>query len=257
MSVLARTTPSTADPRAPAAPPELSTSKVLAGAGAAATTAVVGSFFGVTGTVVGAALGSVVSTVGTALYQRSLDKVRARVRLPGGRTVPVARAVEVPAPRTADEATSARVVVRPIVPPDPGAPPAAGTRPPARRHPRRTGVLVAAAAVLAFALGLAAVSGVEWLRGSTLADGAPGTSVGRVLGGPQAEPPAAPAEVSDEPDGSDERPAPTESPDPQPTGPPDEGGGGSTTPTPDDPPTAGNPTPTAPPAPPADLFRGR
>ena len=53
--------------------PDLTVNKVLAGAGAAITAAVLGSFFGVAGTVVGAAVGSVASTIATSLYERSLN----------------------------------------------------------------------------------------------------------------------------------------------------------------------------------------
>ena len=78
----------------PPAPPDLTVNKVIAGAGAAATSAVAGSFFGAAGTVLGAALGSVVSIIATTIYQHSLDRtrdtVKARIKLPGGRTVDVA-----------------------------------------------------------------------------------------------------------------------------------------------------------------------
>ena len=64
--------------------------EVIAGAGAAATAAVVGSAFGADGTVVGAAIGAVVSAVAAAAYERSLDRTRqvvvARVRRPGDAT---------------------------------------------------------------------------------------------------------------------------------------------------------------------------
>src|SRR3954471_10809191 len=86
-----------ADPPKPA---DLTVNKVLAGAGAAATSAVLGSFFGAGGTVLGAALGSVVSTLATAIYQHSLDRTRetfrARIRLPSGRTVDVTGSADVP-----------------------------------------------------------------------------------------------------------------------------------------------------------------
>ena len=82
---------------------DLTVNKLVAGAGAAATSAVLGSFFGAMGTVTGAALGSVFSAIVTALYQHSLDKtrdtVKARIKLPGGGTVKVASTTEVPAPR--------------------------------------------------------------------------------------------------------------------------------------------------------------
>ena len=64
---------------------------MVAGAGAAAASAVAGSFFGAMGTVTGAAAGAVFSSVVTEAMQRSLDKtrdtVKARIKLPGGRTV--------------------------------------------------------------------------------------------------------------------------------------------------------------------------
>jgi hypothetical protein len=57
---------------------------VIAGAGAAATSAVLGSFFGAMGTVTGAAVGSIASTVVTSVYEHSLnrtqDTVAARLR---------------------------------------------------------------------------------------------------------------------------------------------------------------------------------
>jgi hypothetical protein len=69
--------------------------------------------------VLGAALGSVVSMIATTIYQHSLDRtrdtVKARIKLPGGRTVDVAGKVEVPAPRVAaaGETGRARVYVTP------------------------------------------------------------------------------------------------------------------------------------------------
>ena len=63
---------------------DLTVNKVIAGAGAAATSAVLGSFFGAMGTVTGAAVGSIASTVVTSFYEHSLnrtqDTVAARLR---------------------------------------------------------------------------------------------------------------------------------------------------------------------------------
>ncbi len=136
---------------APAGSGELTVSKVLAGAGAAATSALIGSLFGAEGTVVGATLGSVVSTVAGVLYQRSLerarDRVRARVLLAGGRTVDV---------------------------PDPA-------RRPRPRGARLTALVLVTA--VAFVLGMLAVTGVELLHGSTLGGDGPGTSIGRITEG--------------------------------------------------------------------------
>src|SRR5690242_5069633 len=92
--------------------PDLTVNKIIAGAGAAATTAVFGSFFGATGTVAGAALGSVVTTLGTTLYQRSLDRTKetvlARVKIPGKKDAvviaePVDPLATIPLQRRADE----------------------------------------------------------------------------------------------------------------------------------------------------------
>jgi hypothetical protein len=63
--------------------PDLTVNKVLAGAGAAVTSAVLGSFFGVAGTVVGAAVGSVASTIATSLYESSLNTLEFRSLLAG------------------------------------------------------------------------------------------------------------------------------------------------------------------------------
>ena len=160
---------------APAKGMDLTVNKVLAGAGAAVTSAVLGSYFGATGTVAGAALGSVASTVATTLYQHSLDRTRdtlvARVRLSRGRGTDLSDAPTVqltlPQPRVSpdslDEATTQLRVE------------------PALRMPRRRIWLWVGATVLVFAIGLLVVTGLEWAKGSSLTTGQPGTSVGRVL----------------------------------------------------------------------------
>lgn len=58
----------------------LSPMQVVGSALAAATSAVVASFFGVAGTVIGAALASVVTTISAALYSSSLRKTNERLR---------------------------------------------------------------------------------------------------------------------------------------------------------------------------------
>lgn len=58
---------------------DVTATKLMAGAGAAATTAVLGSFFGATGTVAGAAIGSVASAVATSVYEHSLNRTREHV----------------------------------------------------------------------------------------------------------------------------------------------------------------------------------
>ena len=124
---------------------DLSVNKVLAGAGAAVTSAVIGSFFGVAGTVAGAAIGSVASTIATSLYERSLnstrDRIRARLNAGGGGR------------RRG----------------------AAASRPAPRPWARWAGVTA-----MVFLLGMLVVTGFEFAKGSSIA-GTPGTSVGRVL----------------------------------------------------------------------------
>src|SRR3954451_2170987 len=171
----------------PPARPDLTVNKVIAGAGAAATSAVVGSFYGAAGTVLGAALGSVVSMIATTIYQHSLDRtrdtVKARIKLPGGRTVDVAGKVEVPAPRVAaaGETGRARVYVTPAGLTDQPTAVLSAVSPASPARPRRRWVVRTALTVGVFLIGLLAVTGVELLKGSTLARGETGTSVGRVV----------------------------------------------------------------------------
>src|SRR3954447_9641036 len=68
------------DPSAKAPRTGLSPLQVLASGLAAASAAVVASFFGVAGTVIGAALGSLVTTVSAALCGESLRRTSERVR---------------------------------------------------------------------------------------------------------------------------------------------------------------------------------
>ena len=58
---------------------DLGVNKLIAGAGAAATSAILGSFFGAMGTVTGAAVGSIASTVVTSVYEHSLNRTRSTV----------------------------------------------------------------------------------------------------------------------------------------------------------------------------------
>jgi len=154
---------------------------------------VLGSFFGAMGTVGGAALGSVFSAIVTSAMQHSLDRtrdtVKARVKLPGGRTVKVESTTEVPAPRGAANQAATRVFVT------------AGDQPtevlsavPAvdvgRPKSRRRLVVMTAFTVIVFAIGMLAVTGLELVKGSPLntsssssSQRSGGTSLGSVLGG--------------------------------------------------------------------------
>lgn len=196
--------------------PDLTVNKVLAGAGAAATSAVLGSYFGAAGTVTGAALGSVASTVAATLYQRSLDRTRetlvARIRIPRGRGVggadgstaaPRLSDTTVPIPRLPSEDETMRLRVEPVPAPPGG-----------RRWGRWLG-----ATVLVFVVGLLVVTGLEWARGSTLSTDRSGTSVGRVLdpGSPDVAPTPAPSPTTPEPSSTAE---PTTTVEPAPTGSP-------------------------------------
>jgi hypothetical protein len=196
----------------PAKAPDLTVNKVIAGAGAAATSAVLGSYFGATGTVAGAALGSVASTVATTFYQRSLDRTRdtilARVRITGGRRIDLSDRptvqLTVPQQRVPAEPATTQLQVEPVL-----------------RRPRRFW-LWAGATVLVFVVGLLVVTGLEWAKGSSLTTGTPGTSVGRVLtppsGGhedrgrtePTSEQPTPSAEPTTEPESTRESTTSTE-----------------------------------------------
>jgi hypothetical protein len=170
---------------------DLTVNKVIAGAGAAATSAVLGSFFGAMGTVTGAALGSVFSAVVTSAMQHSLDKtrdtVKARIKIPGGGTVKVESTTEVPAPNTVAEGSSTRVFVTPGDQPTQviSAVPAVDAGPP---KSRRRLLLMTGFAVVVFAIGMLAVTGIELIKGSPLntssstAQRPGGTSLGSVLG---------------------------------------------------------------------------
>ncbi|MGZ8749955.1 MAG: hypothetical protein ACXWYP_03655 [Pseudonocardia sp.] len=171
---------------------DLTVNKLVAGAGAAATSAVLGSFFGALGTVGGAALGSVFSAIVTWLYQHSLDKtrdtVKARIKLPGGGTVNVASTTEVPAPRGGSDQASTRVFVTPGDQPTEvlSAVPAVDAGPP---KSRRRLLVMAGFTVVVFAIGMLAITGIELVKGSPLntsssstSERPSGTSLGSVLG---------------------------------------------------------------------------
>jgi hypothetical protein len=151
-------------------------SQVLAGALAAVTAAVLGSTMGVAGTVAGAGVASVVSTVGGALYLRSIQRTGQGVRSVRNLVVTRAGATTVTVvEKSEDSAESAGRLA------------AGEERPPARRIGWRA---VVVGSMLAFVLGMAVITGVEWLRGEPLSGGE-GTTIGDV--------------VRTQPDGGDER----------------------------------------------------
>jgi hypothetical protein len=148
-------------------------SQVLAGALAAVTAALLGSTMGVAGTVAGAGLASVISTVGGALYLRSIQRTKEGVRTvhakvvgrSGGATVLVA--ADDPEETSEDLEPGDEVEAQP------------DDRPPAEPRRRRWPVLVVTS-IAAFALGMAAVTGVEWLRGESLS-GSGDTTFGSIV----------------------------------------------------------------------------
>jgi hypothetical protein len=136
--------------------PDIKLSQLIAAALAAITAAFLGSRLGVAGTVVGAGVASIVSTVAGALYQHSLDRTSRTVRSRVG-----------PA-RTDDPAAEDTVLVQPPIA--------------RRRRPRW--VVAAALTVLAFVIGMGAVTGVELLKNGPLSGGDNGTTVGSLFGQP-------------------------------------------------------------------------
>jgi hypothetical protein len=125
----------------------LSTSKVMAGGLAAATSAILGSYFGILGTVGGAAAGSVATALSSEIYQRSIDRTAERVRSRTNRGA-----------RTRDQAQQ---------PDDRGHTPARGLS---------MGSLIFGS-ILIFALGIAAVTGIEYFTGRPLSGGDGGTTL--------------------------------------------------------------------------------
>ncbi|NYD39200.1 hypothetical protein [Actinomycetospora corticicola] len=75
-----RTTTAEPETETKASATGLTLPQIMAGALAAATAAILGSFLGVIGTIGGAAAASVISTVGSALYQKSLERTRDAVK---------------------------------------------------------------------------------------------------------------------------------------------------------------------------------
>jgi hypothetical protein len=182
-------------------------SQVLAGALAAVTAALLGSTMGVAGTVAGAGVASVVSTVGGALYLRSIQRTGQGVR--SVRNLVVTRA--------GSTVTVVEKSAEPKEPADSAQAPEADEKQPSARRIRWRAVIVGS--VLAFALGMAVITGVEWLRGEPLSGG-DGTTIGDI--------------VQTHPDGEDQR---EETPSTEVSTTPPATGGSTSTPTPAAPPT--------------------
>ena len=169
---------------------DLTVNKVIAGAGAAATSAVLGSYFGAT-----------------------RDTLVARVRLPGRRrtTLSDAPTVQLTVPEQRTPAATEAATEAPTEAPAEAATEVPTTRlrvEPILRRPRRIW-LVVGATVLVFVIGLLVVTGLEWAKGSSLTTGQPGTSVGRVI-----TPPSDRQEDSDRNTSESDSESPTQSAEP-------------------------------------------
>lgn len=198
----ARPTPAAPSTERPARP-TLSPLQVVGSALAAATSAVVASFFGVAGTVIGAALASVVTTVSATLYSNSLRKTNDRLRDLSGRFA--AQRPGVPAPRTRAEPAT-RDLPASLSP----------RRAPARS--RKFYVRLAAGAAAVFVAAMVIVTGIELIGQrpvSAMVTGASstGTTVGDLTsaGSPKAAP-ASPAPGTNTPTTAPATPSATSAP---------------------------------------------
>ena len=70
----------------------ISATQLLAGAGAAATSSVVGGQLGVAGTVVGASIASIITGLAVTIYGRSLDKGKEKIKEVGSKLAPAVKA---------------------------------------------------------------------------------------------------------------------------------------------------------------------
>ncbi|MCR6484363.1 hypothetical protein M8542_16185 [Amycolatopsis sp. OK19-0408] len=149
--------------------PGLRIAQVLAAALAAVTAALLGSTLGVAGTVVGAGVASVITTVGGEVYLRSLQRtkdaaLKARQLAASGirRRGPVIEITEQPTVR---------------LPKPDGPPPEEPSRLRKLRWP-----LIIGSSVVAFAVAILAIVGVEAATGGKVASGT-GASIGKIFGG--------------------------------------------------------------------------
>ncbi|WP_410564153.1 hypothetical protein [Amycolatopsis sp. cmx-4-61] len=171
--------------------PGLRIAQVLAAALAAVTAALLGSTLGVAGTVIGAGVASVVSTVGSELYLRSLERtrqaaLRARQLATSGirRRGPAEAFPEIP------------ITDQPTVP---LAKPPAASRLKKLRWP-----LLIGTSVVAFAVAILSMIGVDAATGGKVAGGT-GAGVGKIFGGssgqqretPSTTPPTPPTSAND------------------------------------------------------------
>ncbi|EWC60606.1 hypothetical protein UO65_4105 [Actinokineospora spheciospongiae] len=156
--------------------------QVLAAALAAATAAVLGSTLGVAGTVLGAAVASIISTVGGAVYLKSLERTREGVRTVTARVTGRGSVITVSTPPEQDPAETPDEVQATGDEVDHTEEVVVETRPPATPRPWRKPLVLVAGGLLVFAMGMAVVTGLEWVRGEPLSGGG-STTVGSLVSG--------------------------------------------------------------------------
>ena len=174
--------------------PDLQFNKIVAGAGAAVVTAVLGSFLGAVGTILGAALGSIITTVATTFFQKSIETTRAQVtdkgqklrerrnaRRPGTAAWQAAAAEN--GTGVAGPGSQETVRIDPSAVGATAAGHSSGSRWRLRKMSRKSILLSAVGAVLAFGLAMFLITGIEWVKGSTLTGGDSGTTIGNVSNG--------------------------------------------------------------------------
>lgn len=204
----------------------LSPTDIAAGAGASVVSAILGSFLGAIGTVLGAALGSVIYALVSAFLTRGLEqgrdkalelKDKAAARKGKGVAAGTAAAARESSGReSSGRESSGRGVAGPTGEETVRLDPSRAGRPAAAhaggratswfgglrrvRPTRRTIVVSAVAGVLTFGVAMFLITGIEVVKGSSLAGHSSGTSIGNVVRG---GPPPAPADDGDEGTGTD------------------------------------------------------
>ena len=151
------------------------------GAGAAVITAFASSSLGTAGTLTGAALASVVGTVSASVLRNSADRSAERLRRTTARLRETGRVGPGPGRRPAGTATAATSTGDQV---GPDGSPAEGI---GGRTGRPKWLALAAGAVVAFAVALVAITGIEWAAGKPLAglvgkQTGGGTTIGHATG---------------------------------------------------------------------------
>lgn len=175
---------------------------IAAGAGASVVSAILGSFLGAVGTVLGAALGSIIYTLVSAFLTRGIEhsrdkalelKEKAAAKKGKGVAEGTAAAAKEFSGRGSGRPTGEETVVldasragRTAA----GSGPASGRGGPRRlRFTRKTVIVSAVLGLVTFGVSMFLITGIEVVKGSSLAGNGSGTSIGSVVrGGPPAEP---------------------------------------------------------------------